>query len=394
MPIDEQGVGALTYSSEERKKIAANSKSYQCPVCSHKLKDDEQTILANRTVAEEAHHREKQERLKSEMSLREHTSRKEEELKEYYMKKSMDESEVPEQLIRQISAPVPLFGASPKGVFGPGPNVPCIRPVQSSQEPANLGKRMQVSDHDEQSRVSSKSFNPRETGRGMPGLSATVNAPSTLNRAPAQLPPAPLGERNRAVREEEMTEEKPEEGDQVKDLIETRARNRALMEDFLARKDVASLEAILRSQIAQGTIRADEIMANQYQNFIDKINKVTYLHRDQVYDSLGGLLEEAIEMQTVSRSIEFHDNEAAREEAERERRRKLEEARAREMNEDKDEDDEEREAEITEEDRIKQSAEYQYLQKRQRFLDFMIYAMVFMSISYFAWDMIKLMFSL
>ena len=102
MPIDEQGVGALAYSSEQRKIIAANSRNYQCPVCTHKLKDDEATIKANSAVAEETHKKEKIERVASEKMVLEKAALQEEELKQYYMKKSIDESDLPVQLQKHM----------------------------------------------------------------------------------------------------------------------------------------------------------------------------------------------------------------------------------------------------------------------------------------------------
>lgn len=393
MPIDEQGVGALSYSADERKKIAINSRNYQCPVCTHKLKEDEVTIIGNRGIAEENHQREKRERLLSEKMMIEQAAQKEEEIKQYYLKKSIDESDLPEQLQRQFSAPVPLFGASPKGIFGAGPNIPCYKSTKPKEEAANLGKRMAENKQEETNlgEVSVKLHQVR-FGLNVESLNRTRKQPDPLLRPiPAhtnqRIPE--ISRQTDASMREEITEGSPIEMNQA----DVRERNRVLIEDFLARRDVASLEAILRRQLAQGTLRPEDIMATQYNHFIDKINKVTYTHRDQVYDSLAGLLEEAIEMQTVSRTVEFHESEAAREEADREKRKKLEEARKREIQEEEG-GDEEQPHEMTEEERIQHSEEYRQLQKRQKLLDFMIYSLVFLTITYFAWDVVKLMFGM
>lgn len=393
MPIDERGVGALTYSSEDRKNIAKNTRNYQCPVCNQKLKDHEQIIIENRKFIEEKEIVEKRERLLSEDHARKLAVQEEEETKQYFIKKSIDQSNLIEYQNEDDSEPNGHFGVSPRGKFGAGPNIPChkgpIKPVEVSYErkdSRNIDNKNNEDKLDDQISLSKPSINspkrdvkqykddrPVRRYSGEPEDARLLLSPEKSDRRPTL----------RCIEEDDMSPEAS-----IKELAQVRDKSRALIDGFLGKKDIASLEALLKSQLLEGKIRVDSIMDSQYRSFVEKINSVTYSHKDQVYDSLASLLREAIEMQSISRTLEFHENEAVREEKERKerevflKRRESMEASNENKNEDID-------PAIEEEERVKQSTEYKALQKRLKLFDFMIFGLVFTAISYFSWDILK-----
>lgn len=393
MPIDERGVGALTYSSEDRKNIAKNTRNYQCPVCNQKLKDHEQIIIENRKYIEEKEIVEKRERLLSEDHARKLAVQEEEETKQYFIKKSIDQSNLLEYQNEEDSEPHGHFGVSPRGTFGAGPNIAChkgpIKLVEVSYErkdSTTIDNKNNEDKLDDQFSLYKPSINspkrdvkqykddrPVRRYSGEPEDARLLLSPEKSDRRPTL----------RCIEEDDMSPEAS-----IKELAQVRDKSRALIDGFLGKKDIASLEALLKSQLQEGKMRVDSIMDSQYRSFVEKINSVTYSHKDQVYDSLASLLREAIEMQSISRTLEFHENEAVREEKERKERevflKRRESMEASNENENEDID-----PAIEEEERVKQSTEYKALQKRLKLFDFMIFGLVFTAISYFSWDILK-----
>lgn len=393
MPIDERGVGALSYSSEDRKNIAKNTRNYQCPVCNQKLKDHEQVILENRKFIEEKEKFEKRERIQSEDNARKLAAQEEEDTKQYFIKKSIDQSNLLEYQQGDETDITGHFGVSPRGVFGAGPNIPChkgglkqeIEPPRVEIPNLPMTKKPEDCTEDKYSRSKPSPMAFRKDSRfNLEDKPARQYCGETLQEMrPEFSPERPASKLSLRC----MDDVGFNNDESANELAKVRERNRQLIDGFLGKKDVASLEDILNTQLLEGKIRADNIMENQYRSFVDKINSVTFTHKDQVYDSLASLLKEAMELQSISRTVEFHENEALAEERDRKHRETV--LRGRERTEEMQEGgDVEVDPAIEEEERIKQSIEYKTLQKRLKLFDLMTFGLVFAAIGYFSWDIL------
>lgn len=110
MPVEEQGLGSLSYTSEQRRSIAKNTRAYQCPVCNQKLKDHEELILQNQKLTEQNQQIEIQKFREDETRDKKKKQDQDEETRNYYIKKSIDEAQVHECAQKRT----PIFGVGPE----------------------------------------------------------------------------------------------------------------------------------------------------------------------------------------------------------------------------------------------------------------------------------------
>ena len=111
MPVDEQGLGSITYSSEQRKEIAKNTRGYQCPVCNQSLRKHEEQILLNKKIAEERHGEDIKKLKETENEYREQQTKIGDDMREYYLVKSQEEEKTVVQ--RGGETRKPIFGSGP-----------------------------------------------------------------------------------------------------------------------------------------------------------------------------------------------------------------------------------------------------------------------------------------
>ena len=109
MPVEEQGLGSLSYTSEQRRNIAKNTRAYQCPVCNQKLKDHEELILQNQKLSEQNQIQEIQKLKEDHTRDKEKKQLLDEETRNYYINKSIEEA----QSTEQAPSRKPIFGVGP-----------------------------------------------------------------------------------------------------------------------------------------------------------------------------------------------------------------------------------------------------------------------------------------
>ena len=142
-----------------------------------------------------------------------------------------------------------------------------------------------------------------------------------------------------------------------------------------------------------------DLLSKQFESLHRRINEITYLHRDDIYDSLEGLLEESLQIHKAVDSIRYETSDKMKEEKEREKRRNRKrslDSEGEEMMEENgdNEDKEETHSRHQDEERVKNSVAYKGLQKKLQVLDIVFFTLIFTLIAYFCSDFVKVIFNL
>lgn len=430
MAVDEQGIGALRYTTEERARIAQESRNYQCPSCHAKLKVHEELIISSRAQTEERRVKQNRERLHSQSLLKEAQAKEQQEVEEYFLKKSMSEAPAANYRLNQEeprlqyaqsarldtapedvlllrrntstsvthSIPHPSGKGTIRGVFGVGQD-PSLLKTHSAQPVIQAGNREIV----EQKPASMNHELPNNLNRNSsatsmmdepkkPTLREIIDSQSVGSaRVTLKFEPASITI---------QTQRQPQGNPLVL------SRDEVLQ--AISSPHSGGIQPIIATHLARG---AEDMLQTAYLKYVEEVNRFTYQNRATFYDSLEGIVTDAVQLQTALESITFEENEKLKEEKQKEAERKAALAASRRaatlrtangattesqaangipVGQDTDGSEEGQQSQTVEPSLASQSQEYQVLQKKLKLVDTIFYGLIAGITIYFLFKLFNL----
>ena len=405
MPVDEKGVGSISYSSEDRKNIAKNTRNYQCPVCNQKLKDHEDKILENRTKAERKLSEEVIQRRLSQASEKERAAQEEESLRNLYLQKSIEESgslrpELPDvKEEKEPELPSPPKQEEQKTFQ----SMPIPQPVVQPSTPFDVDQvAFKINPL---SATESKLEEPT-----IQTIESKKSAPEPLQPSMQEPPAQTLREiLNKSLQDPEIARD-PSSSDRTRqqNLLSHTHGHHPKPHNSPGRprphhplhsphhhhhhahhhSHQNATRPTPQTPFPTNPQEAEEIIYTQYSQFVGQLQSILANNKSDILDGLPTLIEEAIQVHAASQSISFSDNDKLVEEKEIQRRKSEDEMRVkREQEGVQREIDKELKAE---EDKVASSATYQALQNKLYAIDAIFYTLLLAIFSYFVYNLVTI----